>query len=68
MSNHPISIGLTLIQESASRALSFLFAPVPESSKGFGDYIQTILVIIVAVVIAVLIYKVLSGWAGKSGK
>jgi hypothetical protein len=68
MSNHPASFGLTLIREAAGGALSFLFAPVPESSKGFGDYAQTILVVIVAAVIVVLIYKVLSGWAGKSGK
>ena len=69
MWNHPISFGLTLIQEAASRAFSLVLAPVPpDENKGLGSLVWTILAIIIAAAMVVLIYKVLSKSAGKSDK
>lgn len=67
MCNDPISFGLALIQEASNKALSLAFAPVPDNLKNEGGgFTWTILIIIIAVAVIFLVFRVLSRWTGKS--
>ena len=69
MWNYSMGFSLVLIHRVVSPILSLLYAPVPpDKEAGSGVVIWTIVGVILGLAFGLLIYKILGGSKGKSGR